>query len=111
MSREVMTEVLGKIKEYNKIILFRHIRPDGDCVGATNGLRALILATFPEKEVYIADWQKCDYLAFLNDAAGEIEELNVAGLFILRQMGPLDLDEVRADIHHKRSLDDVSVAS
>lgn len=74
MNREIMTAVLDKIKEYNNIILFRHIRPDGDCVGSTNGLRELILASFPEKEVYIADWQKCDYLAFLNDAAGEINE-------------------------------------
>ena len=74
MNREIMTAVLDKIKEYNKIILFRHIRPDGDCVGSTNGLRELIRASFPEKEVYIADWQKCDYLAFLNDAASEIDE-------------------------------------
>jgi phosphoesterase RecJ-like protein len=74
MNREVMNEVFEKIKEYNRIILFRHIRPDGDCVGSTNGLRELILASFPEKEVYIADWQKCEYLAFLNDAAGEIDE-------------------------------------
>lgn len=74
MSREVMWEILGRIKEYNRIILFRHIRPDGDCVGATKGLREILRATYPEKEVYIADWQKCEYLAFLGHDADEIED-------------------------------------
>ena len=39
MSRELMKAVLDKIKEYDRIFLFRHIRPDGDCVGATKGMR------------------------------------------------------------------------
>lgn len=74
MNREIMAGILGKIKEYNRIILFRHIRPDGDCIGSTKGLRELIRCNFPEKEVYIADWQKCDYLAFLGHDADEIAD-------------------------------------
>ena len=29
--------ILEKIKEYDKILLFRHFRPDGDAVGSTKG--------------------------------------------------------------------------
>ena len=65
MSRELMQAVLDKIKEYDRIFLFRHIRPDGDCIGSTKGMREIIRQSFPEKEVYIIDWQKCDYLEFL----------------------------------------------
>ena len=84
MNIEIMTEVLGKIKEYDRIILFRHIRPDGDCIGSTKGLRELIRVNFPEKEVYIADWQKCEYLAFLGHDADEIaDELYADALAIV----------------------------
>ncbi len=65
MNREIMKEVLDKIKEYDRIFLFRHIRPDGDCVGSTKGLREILRLSYPEKEIYLIDWQKCDYLEFL----------------------------------------------
>ncbi len=65
MSRELMRQVLDKIKEYDRIFLFRHIRPDGDCVGSTKGLREILRLTYPEKEIYLIDWQRCDYLEFL----------------------------------------------
>lgn len=65
MNREIMQTVLDKIKEYDRIFLFRHIRPDGDCVGSTKGLREILRLSYPEKEIYLIDWQKCDYLEFL----------------------------------------------
>lgn len=57
--------ILEKIREYSRIFIFRHIRIDGDCVGATRGMKALIKATWPEKEVYIIDEERSEYLAFL----------------------------------------------
>ena len=65
MSKELMRAVLGKIKEYDRIFIFRHIRPDGDCVGASKGLCEMLRLSFPEKDVRVVDWQKCDYLEFL----------------------------------------------
>ena len=65
MNREVMEKILQKIKEYDRIMLFRHVRNDGDCVGASKGLKAIILATWPEKEVYLIDQDTSAYLAFL----------------------------------------------
>jgi len=45
-------KVLEKIKEYNKIIIHRHSRPDGDAIGSQAGLKFLITDNFPEKTVY-----------------------------------------------------------
>ena len=73
MSKELMNAVLEKIKEYDRIFIFRHIRPDGDCVGSSKGFCEILRLSFPEKNIRVVDWQKCDYLAFL-----DIEEESVA---------------------------------
>ena len=65
MNREVGQKILDKIKEYDRIMLFRHVRSDGDCVGATKGLKEIIKLTWPEKEVYLIDSECSAYLAFL----------------------------------------------
>ena len=44
--------LLQKIKEYDKIAIFGHTRPDGDCYGSLNGLKNIILTTFPKKRVF-----------------------------------------------------------
>ena len=76
MNREVMELILSKIKENDRIMLFRHVRNDGDCVGATKGLKSIIQATWPEKEVYLIDGDTARYLEFMGpedeDVADEI---------------------------------------
>ncbi len=62
---ENMKIILDKIKEYNKIIIFRHFRPDGDAIGSTKGLAAILRLTYPEKEIYLQNADFSDYLAFL----------------------------------------------
>ena len=47
MNREKMEHILEKIKEYDRIMIFRHIRNDGDCVGASKGLKRIIQLSFP----------------------------------------------------------------
>lgn len=49
----MINEIINKIKEYNKIIILRHIRPDGDCIGSSLGLREVIRNSFPDKEVVV----------------------------------------------------------
>ena len=65
MNQHVKTQILEKIKEYNRIFLFRHIRGDGDCIGATKGLKRILQLTWPEKEIYIVDSDASEYMAFL----------------------------------------------
>jgi len=61
----VMQTILNKIKENNKIFIFRHFRPDGDATGSTKGLAAILKLTFPEKKIYLQNADFSDYLAFL----------------------------------------------
>ena len=65
MNREVKQQILNKIKEYNRIVLFRHVRNDGDCVGATKGMKRILQLSFPEKEIYLIDTDLAKYLEFM----------------------------------------------
>ena len=74
-TKELMKTILGKIKEYDRILIFRHVRPDGDCVGASKGLKALLAASFPGKDIRIASPSMAEYLTFLGaDDAPVAEE-------------------------------------
>ncbi|WP_406618124.1 bifunctional oligoribonuclease/PAP phosphatase NrnA [Mycoplasmopsis lipophila] len=45
-------DALNAIKKYDNIIIFHHIRPDGDCLGSQAGLAELIRLNFPKKKVF-----------------------------------------------------------
>ena len=72
--KEIMTTILNKIKEYNKIIIFRHFRPDGDATGSTKGLQRILKLTYPEKTVLLVNNDYADYLAFLGGEDGQIAD-------------------------------------
>ena len=65
MNINAARDVLETIKKYDKIIIFRHFRPDGDAVGSTKGLGRILQLSFPEKEVILQNCDFSDYLAFL----------------------------------------------
>ncbi|MBC1271818.1 DHH family phosphoesterase [Listeria booriae] len=44
--------ILDVIKEYETIIIHRHVRPDPDAYGSQMGLAAILKGNFPEKKVY-----------------------------------------------------------
>ena len=67
MNIENMKRILDKIKEYDRIIIFRHKRPDGDAVGSTKGLREILRLSYPEKEILLLNADYSDYVAFLGD--------------------------------------------
>lgn len=71
---EVLQKIFDKIEEYDRIMLFRHVRNDGDCVGATKGLKAIISLTWPEKQVILTDGEHADYLAFLGEDDGPVDD-------------------------------------
>lgn len=70
MKTEQMIAILDKIKQYEKIVIFRHKRPDGDAVGSTKGLCGVLRATFPEKDVRIINNDYAEYVAFLGEEDG-----------------------------------------
>ena len=65
MNYDIKKQIFDKINEYPRIFLFRHVRNDGDCVGATKGFKSLIQATWPDKEVYLIDSDTAAYLEFM----------------------------------------------
>jgi phosphoesterase RecJ-like protein len=74
MTREKVNYILKKIKEYDRIIIFRHFRPDGDAVGSTKGLQAILRLTYPAKEIYLQNNDFSDYLRFLGSEDEPIED-------------------------------------
>ena len=65
MNYEVKKQILDKIKEYNRIIIFRHKRPDGDATGSTKGLQRILKLTYPEKEILLQNADFAEYMSFL----------------------------------------------
>lgn len=66
----MIKEIINKIEEFQKIIILRHIRPDGDCIGSSLGLKEIIKESFPSKEVKVF---ANDYAKDLNFLACEDE--------------------------------------
>ncbi|RIV17014.1 DHH family phosphoesterase [Mycoplasmopsis gallopavonis] len=59
---EIITKELLK---YDSIVIFHHIRPDGDCLGSQFGLKELLETNFPNKKVYAIGDAKNSF-SFLN---------------------------------------------
>ena len=74
MNEDIKLQIWQKIQAYPRIMLFRHKRMDGDCVGATKGLQALLRTAFPQKEVLLVDGQRSDFLAFLGPDDPEVPD-------------------------------------
>ena len=74
MNLQIKKTILEKIKQYDRIFLFRHVRNDGDCVGATKGLKEIIHATWPDKEVYLIDQDTAAYLEFMGPEDAPVPE-------------------------------------
>lgn len=47
----MFNKVLEAIKKYDRIIIHRHSNPDGDALGSQIGLKHILKANFPEKEI------------------------------------------------------------
>ena len=45
-------EILETIKQYETIIIHRHVRPDPDAYGSQGGLAEILKESFPEKNIY-----------------------------------------------------------
>ncbi len=74
MNLEVKQAILQKIKEYDTVMLFRHVRNDGDCVGATKGFKTILQDSFPNKTIYLIDAETAAYLAFMGPEDEDVED-------------------------------------
>lgn len=64
MDKSKLQRIHEKIREFERIILLPHARPDGDCMGAAFGLQDMIKTTYPKKEVYVSG-EEAEYVKFL----------------------------------------------
>ena len=74
MNYEIKLQILNKIKENERIMLFRHVRTDGDCIGATKGFKRIIELSWPGKEVYLIDADQAEYLRLMGPEDEEVAE-------------------------------------
>ena len=74
MNQQLKEQILQKIKDYARIFLFRHVRNDGDCVGATKGFKRILQLSFPEKKIYLIDQDTAQYLEFLGPEDAPVDE-------------------------------------
>ncbi|MCR5693626.1 MAG: bifunctional oligoribonuclease/PAP phosphatase NrnA [Clostridia bacterium] len=83
MNENIKTVILKKIKEYDTIILCRHIRPDGDAVGSALAMKKVIEASFPCKRVFIDRKDESDQVAFLGSEGALPEEADLNGALVI----------------------------
>lgn len=81
MDKGKLLDIYAKIKDFNKIIISVHKRPDGDCLGSAFGLKDIIKTTWPKKEVLIAA-ESVGYLKFLGKA-DEIADEDYDGALVI----------------------------
>lgn len=83
MNEDIKLKILNKIKEYNRIIICRHIRPDGDAAGSTLGLRRILRLTYPQKEIYVINDDYSRDMAFLGEEDAQREDSFYTGALII----------------------------
>ncbi|KOO52454.1 DHH family phosphoesterase [Viridibacillus arvi] len=59
-------QIIDTIKQYDTIIIHRHVRPDPDAYGSQMGLQAILQATYPEKKVFTTGEHE-ESLSFLGE--------------------------------------------
>lgn len=71
MSKQAIIE---KIEAYDTIIIHRHVRPDPDALGSQVGLRDMLRASYPEKDVYAVGEEEptLNFLARMDEVADDL---------------------------------------
>lgn len=55
-------KLLNKIKEYEKITIYKHVKPDGDCVFSSLALYQFLKDNFPKKQIKIVGKEEFDLI-------------------------------------------------
>ena len=61
-------EIMQCIREYDRIMIHRHNRPDGDAMGSQIGLKNILKENFPEKEIFVVG-DAGGFFSFMEDSA------------------------------------------
>lgn len=66
-------QIIDKIEQFNTIIICRHIRPDGDAVGASKGLADILKCSFPLKKVLVINEDFSQFTAFMGHEDNQVD--------------------------------------
>lgn len=81
MNKQKLQAIHDKIREYKKIIITPHGRPDGDCIGTAFGLKDILVNTYPDKEIYVSG-EEVDYLKFIG-RTDKLEDKDFEGALVI----------------------------
>ncbi|MEA4191024.1 bifunctional oligoribonuclease/PAP phosphatase NrnA [Mycoplasma sp. 2248] len=75
---------IDAIEKYDNIVIFHHIRPDGDCLGSQAGLAELIRTNYPNKNVYTVgdNLHLFDFMGYHFDDIEKIDFTNSLGIVV-----------------------------
>ena len=80
--------ILEQIEKYDRIIIHRHSKPDGDAMGSQLGLNHILHDTFPEKEIYVVGDPAGNYSFIADSIMDEItDDLYSGALAIVLDCG------------------------
>ncbi len=79
---EIKEKIINIIEENDSIIIVRHMRPDGDCIGSAFGLREVLKTTYPNKKIYVVGDGVPEFLKFLGDEDEVSEDIYKDSLVI-----------------------------
>lgn len=66
-------QIIEIIEQFNTIIICRHIRPDGDAVGASKGLASILKCSFPMKKVLVVNEDFSQFTAFMGPEDNQVD--------------------------------------
>lgn len=74
----MFTDILNEIKTYDRIIIHRHSKPDGDALGSQIGLKHILKENFPEKDIYVVG-DDAGHYSFMDDVIMDTVEDSLYG--------------------------------
>ncbi|PLR77793.1 DHH family phosphoesterase [Bacillus sp. V3-13] len=78
----MIEKILNTIRQYETIIIHRHVRPDPDAYGSQGGLAGILRTSFPDKKIY-AVGKEDPSLRFLNELDVIADEVFKGALVIV----------------------------
>ncbi len=67
-----INKLIGKIEEYSKIIIHRHLSPDIDAIGSQMALKEILQVNYPEKKIYAVGEKGYEQFNFI----GQIDQIH-----------------------------------
>ena len=67
MNEAIKKQILETIASYEKILITRHSRPDGDAIGSSLGLARVLRQAWPNKDIRVINEDLSEYINFLGE--------------------------------------------